>query len=302
MHTGSQIVDARNVPPSIGRVYHVRAESNDHSEFVTVTVTYLVTSLRPTIPYHPGRYGGFVSLEVHHFTAGWLTPVLAYVMSVTGSFLGLQCASRARAREKRVGWLCAAAIALGGTGIWVMHFVAMLGFSVVGATIKYDVPLTALSAIVAVAVVGIGLLIVNWRPHSIGALLAGGAITGSGVAAMHYTGMAAMNADVDIDYQPGFVLLSIVIAVVAAVAALWFTLWVDGLITTFGAALIMGIAVCGMHYVGMASMSAHPMVHHVTPTGSDPVGLITPLVVTVGLTVAELVLNIDMVKRDPKLD
>src|SRR5215216_4908689 len=102
--------------------------------------------------------------EIHHFAYGWVTPALAYALSVLGSLLGLICAARVRdvpPGRQRVRWLTLAALSIGGTGIWVMHFMAMLGFSVDGTLIRYDVPTTALSAVVAVTVVGIGLFVVG---------------------------------------------------------------------------------------------------------------------------------------------
>src|SRR3954469_25133762 len=100
--------------------------------------------------------------QIHHFDHGWVTPTVSYVLSVLGSLLGLTCAVRLRSAPStgwRVWWLSLAAIAIGATGIWTMHFVAMLGFSVVGLPIRYDVGLTAASALIAVVTVGVGMLI-----------------------------------------------------------------------------------------------------------------------------------------------
>ncbi|WP_328404425.1 MHYT domain-containing protein [Nocardia sp. NBC_00403] len=241
-------------------------------------------------------------LELDHFSNGWVTPVLAYIMSVAGSMLGLRCAVHARSSYWPAGWLIAAAIALGGAGIWVMHFTAMLGFSIRGGTIRYDVPMTLLSAAVAMVVVWIGLsIVVRWRREVL-ALPIGGAITGLGVAAMHYLGMHAMNTDVTVGYNLGTVVLSLVIAVVAATAALWFMLHVSGLRATIGAALIMGLAVCGMHYTGMASMHAqhaqHVGQHAMPPDGADPMQLITPLIITVTVITIMLVAVVGLAELD----
>ncbi|MCQ0019291.1 MHYT domain-containing protein [Actinomadura madurae] len=102
--------------------------------------------------------------EVHHFAYGPLTPAAAYVMSFVGSLLGLLCTTRARASAggSRAYWLALAALAIGGTGIWVMHFIAMLGFSVAHTEIRYDVPLTLLSCLTAIAVVAVGLFLVGF--------------------------------------------------------------------------------------------------------------------------------------------
>ena len=100
--------------------------------------------------------------QIHHFEHGWLTPTFSYTLSVLGSLLGLVCAVRLRTAPSagwRAWWLTLAAVAIGGTGIWTMHFVAMLGFSVVDMPIRYDVPVTALSALIAIGAVAIGLSI-----------------------------------------------------------------------------------------------------------------------------------------------
>ncbi|MEU4343446.1 MHYT domain-containing protein [Nocardia sp. NPDC023852] len=235
-------------------------------------------------------------LEIDHFSYGWLTPAIAYIMSVTGSLLGLRCAARAEAGSR--GWLLAAAVAIGGTGIWVMHFIAMLGFSIHGAAIRYNVPITLMSAVLAMAVVWFGLFIANnsmWRPF---ALPAGGAITGLGVAAMHYAGMYAMKSDAIIDYDGRVVALSLVIAVVAATAALWFALHVRGVFVTVCAALVMGVAVCGMHYTGMFAMHAQSPGHPHSPTGAGAAELLTPLMVSVSMVTMLLLLHIGITDVD----
>ncbi len=195
-------------------------------------------------------------LTVHNFSYGLLTPGLAYVMSCLGSFLGLRCATRARAHEgqSRIRWLLLAGLSIGTTGIWVMHFIAMLGFTIPGQVIQYNVPVTILSMLIAVGIVCVGLLIVGFRGTGYRPLLLAGLITGLGVASMHYTGMAAMRMPGKVTYDPLLFTVSMAIAVVAATAALWAALRLKGVGRTFGASLIMGIAVSGMHYTGMAAM------------------------------------------------
>src|SRR5690242_6055375 len=136
---------------------------------------------------------GYV-VQVHNFSYGLLNPGLAYLTSCLGCFLGLQCTARARAMQgaQRARWLLLAAASIGVTGIWVMHFIAMLGFTIPGQTITYNVPVTILSMVIAVAVVGVGLLIVGFGGEGLGSLLLGGTIIGIGVASMHYMGMWAM--------------------------------------------------------------------------------------------------------------
>ncbi|WP_067535831.1 MHYT domain-containing protein [Nocardia crassostreae] len=239
-------------------------------------------------------------LELAHFNNGWITPVLAYAISVIGSVLGLRCAAHARDSRWPAGWLIAAAVALGGCGIWVMHFTAMLGFAITDATIRYDVPMTALSAAIAIVVVWIGLSIAVRVRRELIALPIGGTITGLGVATMHYLGMYAMHSSAHMEYRTPLVALSIVIAVVAATAALWFMLHVRGFRATLGAALIMGLAVCGMHYTGMASMRAHAM--DAPATGVDPMQLIGPLILIVTMVTMMLIVLVGLAELDDRSD
>lgn len=187
---------------------------------------------------------------------GTWTPVLAYLVSCCGSALGLLCTERARlvTGAARRGWLVLGAISIGGTGIWVMHFVAMLGMTITGTAIGYNIPITLVSMLVAVVVVGIGLFVVNNGGSRIRPLLVGGVFTGLGVCGMHYVGMAAMSIQGSVRYNLLVVGLSALIAVVAATAALWATVTVRGTRAIVAAALVMGLAVTGMHYTGIAAM------------------------------------------------
>ena len=231
-------------------------------------------------------------MEIHHFEYGWITPTLSYALSVLGSLLGLTCALRvreARTTAQRAWWLMLSAWAIGGTAIWSMHFMAMLGFSVVGQQIRYDVALTAVSAVIAVVMVGVGLFIVGMGRSSIIKIVIGGVFAGLGVAAMHYTGMAAMRVDAEILYDPLRVGLSIAIAVVAATVALWLVVNVKGAGAIFASALVMGIAVNGMHFTGMSSMSAHEHAAPGDPTGATASNLLVPIILAVILVVIALI-------------
>ena len=226
-------------------------------------------------------------LTVHNFSYGLLTPALGYLMSFLGAFLGLRCTSRSRASTgpARIRWLVVAAISIGITGIWVMHFIAMLGFTIPGETILYNVPVTLLSMLIAVAFVLIGLLIVGLGQPSARSLLLGGVITGLGVASMHYAGMAAMRMPARMSYDPGLFAVSIVIAIVAATAALWAALRLGGFWSTLGAAAIMDVAVSGMHYTGMAAMHAYPPSGQPMAMGGvDAAAFLLPLIVGVSVT------------------
>ena len=112
--------------------------------------------------------------------------------------------------------------------------------------------------LIAVVVVGIGLLIVGFARQTWRNLILAGTFTGIGVAAMHYTGMEAMRLPARMSYTPQLFAVSVVIAIVAATAALWAALRLHGTRATLGAAVIMGVAVSGMHYTGMAAMHMYP--------------------------------------------
>ncbi|MFD7136084.1 MHYT domain-containing protein [Streptomyces sp. NPDC059894] len=201
--------------------------------------------------------------HLDHATFGWLTPVLSYGMACIGAALGLRCTVRALGAtgRSRRNWLVTAASAI-GTGIWTMHFVAMLGFGVGGTDIRYDVPLTVLSLLVAMLVVCAGVFAVGYGRDRTRALLLGGLTTGLGVASMHYLGMAAVRLHGDVTYDPALVAVSVVIAVVAATAALWAALNIESPVAVTLASLVMGAAVSSMHYTGMLAVDVR-----VTPSG-----------------------------------
>ncbi|WP_339127884.1 MHYT domain-containing protein [Streptomyces sp. f51] len=221
--------------------------------------------------------------HLDHAAFGWLTPVLSYAMACTGSALGLRCTVRgldASGRSRR-NWLLTAASAM-GTGIWTMHFVAMLGFGVTGTEIRYDVPLTIFSLLVAMTVVGAGLFAIGYGRDRRRSLALGGLTAGFGIASMHYLGMAALRLHGQVRYDPALVALSVVIGVIAATAALWAALSIRSAVTVAVASLVMGGAVSSMHYTGMMAVSVR-----VTPSGDALSGatamqFIFPLAVGLG--------------------
>ncbi len=220
---------------------------------------------------------------MQHMNGGWITPVLSYVMAVVGSALGLRCTVRGLGTEGRTkrAWLITASIAL-AAGIWTMHFIAMLGFAVEGSPIRYDIPLTLLSLLVAVLVVGAGVFIAGYGGSRVRSVAFGGIGTGVGVAAMHYIGMAAVNLHGTISYSPGLVALSVAIAAVAAAAALWAALTIRGTLYTSIAALLMGLAVSCMHYTGMLAATVHVDGGHGPLSGATAGSFIFPLAVVLG--------------------
>lgn len=198
---------------------------------------------------------------------------LSFVVSVMGSYTALQLATGIPGSRGKSFWLwlIGAAVALGGCGIWAMHFIAMLAYQL-PMEVAYDTGLTILSMLIAVIVVGAGFFIVGRSGGKLLLLLLAGLITGLGVASMHYMGMAAMQMPGEIVYDNTLVGISVVIAVVASIVALWLAFNLRGNWQRIGSAVVMGIAVCGMHYTGMAAAS---MVHNqagaaVTSGGLSP--------------------------------
>ncbi|MBC6460431.1 MHYT domain-containing protein [Actinomadura sp. HBU206391] len=219
--------------------------------------------------------------HLNHFTFGWFTPLLGFLGSFAGSLLGLLCTVRAqefRPSGRHVRWLLLAAPAIGGTGIWMMHFTAMLGFGVEDSVVRYEIIQTVVSAIVAIVVVGCGLFVVGYGEPSGPKIAVGGVFTGLGVATMHYMGMGAMRVEGVVEYDIALVALSVVIAIVAATVALWFTVALRTGLAVTVAALIMGLAVCGMHYTGMAALSIRLVPGHEDIHGVDPMKFMLPVI------------------------
>jgi len=172
-----------------------------------------------------------------------------------------------------------------------MHFIAMLGFTISGQAILYNVPLTIASMAVSVVVVAIGLFIVGFsRTESALPLLTGGVIIGLGVASMHYLGMDAMSIPEMMQYNIPLVVLSVLIAIAAGTVALWAGLKVRGIWSTLAAALLFGVAVTGMHYTGMAAMKVYAATAGVygagqglTAAGEPASSFVIPLVLGIGI-------------------
>jgi diguanylate cyclase (GGDEF)-like protein len=153
-------------------------------------------------------------------------------------------------------WITGGSLAM-GVGIWSMHFIGMLAFSLPIA-LGYDLGITLLSLLIAIGSSGFALWLVSQRTLPWPRLAGGALILGAGVAAMHYTGMAAMRMMPGIDYDPGLFVASLLIAVGASAAALIIAYRLRKhtahvRLVRGGAAVVMGLAIVGMHYTGMAA-------------------------------------------------
>ncbi|MFD3453598.1 MHYT domain-containing protein [Streptomyces sp. NPDC058691] len=240
--------------------------------------------------------GGTYGL-VDGFSYGWATPVAGYLMACLGAGLGLRCITRALAMDpaRRVGWLALGAAAI-GSGIWTMHFIGMMGFSVGGVPISYDMATTVASLLVAVLVVGIGVFAVGYLGRTVPAVLAGGVVMGLGIAGMHYLGMRGMRLHADLVYSTPTVALAVGVAVFAATIALWCAVAVRGLYGGLGASLILGLAMSCMHYIGMASVTVHLLNGVREGTGgAGPAAALAPILIgpVVFLLLAGVVVALD---------
>jgi NO-binding membrane sensor protein with MHYT domain len=181
-----------------------------------------------------------------------LLVALSILIATVASYTALDLAGRTRTAQGWVShvWLAAAAFAMGG-GIWSMHFIAMLAFSMPGMTTSYDPGLTAVSFALPILVTGIGFQVVNRQRAGLTALVLSGLLMGLGIAGMHYTGMAAMRMPADLSYDRLWVAVSVLIAIGASTVALWLAFRKTGLGQRLIAAVAMGLAVSGMHYAAM---------------------------------------------------
>jgi NO-binding membrane sensor protein with MHYT domain len=186
----------------------------------------------------------------------WMV-ALSFIVSTSGAYAALWITSTLRAmangRLSRLNVLLAGS-SLGGISIWSMHFLGMIAFQV-PTGVGYEPVLTVLSLVAAVVVSSLALGYMAARPFSISRLLVAGPLAGLGVALMHYMGMYGMRFGGYFEWAPMLVGLSLVIAVVAATAALWLAFHTRGQLNRIAAAIVMGAAVCSMHYTGMAAAS-----------------------------------------------
>ncbi|MCK6393985.1 PAS domain S-box protein [Zoogloea sp.] len=185
---------------------------------------------------------------------------LSLLIAVLGSAMSLQLAGMARAAAHaayRQVALTTGAVAL-GVATWAMHFIGMLAFSLCDE-IRYAPTLTVLSMGPAMLASWVALSLLAREEIRPWQLALGGTLVGAGIGSMHYLGMAAMEMDAQLRYNPAWFLASILVAVVLAVLALWIRFGLarnprfGGLPGVLAGGLVMGLAIAGMHYVAMAA-------------------------------------------------
>jgi two-component system sensor histidine kinase/response regulator len=186
-------------------------------------------------------------------------------IAVVASYAALDLAGRvtsARGRA-RILWLCGGATAM-GIGIWSMHYVGMLAFRL-SIPVQYDWPTVLVSLLAAVLASGIALFVASRKHMGYLLVVVGSVFMGGAIAGMHYIGMAAMRLPAMCRYSRGTVVISVVLAMVISFVALWLTFHFRGEKRSGGwrkalSAVVMGAAIPGMHYTGMAAANFTPSI------------------------------------------
>ncbi|MFL6705414.1 MAG: MHYT domain-containing protein, partial [Paraburkholderia graminis] len=205
-----------------------------------------------------------VGLHMQSSYNPWLV-AMSFVVATLSSYTALDLTARifvlASPRLRHV-WRMGGAAAL-GVGIWSMHFVAMLAFSL-PIPLGYDFAETAYSLALAIGASYLALCLTTRARLTVARLMGGGAFMGLGIAGMHYSGMAALRMSPAISYRPVWFAASLAIAIGASTAALWMARALSNddeqyvLRKRCGAALVMAIAISGMHYAAMAAADFAP--------------------------------------------
>ncbi|MDI6025482.1 EAL domain-containing protein [Corticibacterium sp. UT-5YL-CI-8] len=180
--------------------------------------------------------------------------LLAVVVCTLASFAAISLLNHVRKSSgaARLQWLAVSAASI-GFGIWATHFIAMLAFSP-EITVAYSVGLTVLSLLLAIGLTGAGMGLAVSRTDSY-AYLAGGAIIGTGIAAMHYTGMAAYKVEGHLEWHQLYVAASLVGSVVLGALSLYVALRGKARRNTLFAGMLLTLAICSLHFTGMAAVT-----------------------------------------------
>jgi NO-binding membrane sensor protein with MHYT domain len=199
-----------------------------------------------------------------HYDSGLVA--LSILVAITASYTALDlagCVSASTSSPRKSWvWLIAGATSM-GIGIWSMHFIGMLAFHL-PVPVAYSLPISLLSVAIAVLVSAIALLILRRPALKANDLVIGATMMGLGISAMHYTGMFSMQMLPAIRYDPLLFATSVLIAIGASLAALWIAFQLRtkhskrAILARLGSASVMGLAITGMHYTGMAAAHFAP--------------------------------------------
>jgi PAS domain S-box-containing protein len=188
---------------------------------------------------------------------------LSVLIAVCAAYAALELAGRTTAARGRlrIAWLVGGAAAM-GLGIWSMHYIGMLAFAL-PVPVLYDWPTVLLSLLAAIFASAVALFVVSRKKLDLPRAVVGGVIMGGGIATMHYTGMAAMRLPAMCSYDPWLLTLSVAVAIVISLAAIWLTFHFREEAKASAAwkavtAVVMGAAIPVMHYTGMAAARFAP--------------------------------------------
>jgi PAS domain S-box-containing protein len=188
---------------------------------------------------------------------------LSVLISALASYAALDLGGRVTASRGSVRsiWLMGGAAAM-GMGIWSMHYIGMLAYSL-PVTIFYHWPTVLLSLLAAIFASAVALFVVSRNEMGPLRIGVGGLLMGTGIATMHYVGMHAMRLPAMCQYSPGLVALSVILAVLISLVALWLTFHLRSETKSMSwrkllSAMLMGVAIPAMHYTGMAAASFRP--------------------------------------------
>jgi two-component system, sensor histidine kinase and response regulator len=238
---------------------------------------------------------------------------LSVLIAVCAAYTALDLAGRTTAARGRLrlAWLAGGAVAM-GVGIWSMHYVGMLAFNL-PVPVLYDWPTVLLSLLAAIFAAAVALFVVSRKKMGWPRALVGSAIMGSGIAAMHYTGMAAMRLPATCSYEPLLFTLSVVFAIAISLIALLLSFRLRE--ENKGSAgwkavcaVIMGSAIPVMHYTGMAAARFMPssempdISHSVTTSSLGFAGVSAVTMLVLGVTIITAAMDRRLSEQRVELD
>jgi NO-binding membrane sensor protein with MHYT domain len=224
-----------------------------------------------------------------------LVETLSVVIAVAASYASLDLGDRVTASKGRwfAAWLVGGSLAM-GVGIWSMHFTGMLGFTQ-PIPVSHDLPSALLSYIVAALAALLALWVVSRRKMSSVRAMGSGVLMGGGIAGLHYMDMAGMRMAAECRFNPLLVALSVAFAITFSCVALRLTFHFRNttkfVLRKIGSALVMGAAICAMHYTGMAAATftaseVEPdLSHSVAISALGTIGIITVTLLVLGFAI-----------------
>ena len=225
--------------------------------------------------------------------------LFSFIVAMLASYTALDMAGRVTTTQGKASklWLIGGALSM-GIGIWSMHFIGMLAFSL-SVPMGYDPLITLFSMLIAIVSSAFALWLVCHERLPTQSLILGALLMGGGIVAMHYTGMAAMRMMPGIDYDLRWVALSVVVAIVASGVALWMAFHLrqyspNVKMLRVGASVVMGAAIVGMHYIGMAAANFPHDSHSMASNSSVNNNWLALLVIVVTLAVLAITLIISV--------